>query len=240
MATVILTESQLRQIVLNEEYEKLLLEGIFNSNSIEDLKMKIKKAIIAGATLLSVVSAIHQSDLDFGKKKMLEDFAKVEAEEIKKIDSVYNVKVEACKKYMETALNNQGYNLKSTKLKPEAIVKASEENNFDLPFLMAVLHQESCFGATPRAQRTNSPFSVGSYDDGRNVVTYSDPNESISDYIRLINRDYLINGKSLMDLLKPNCFINKNGDRYAQDKNYEGKIQYLRNKILKQFPQLNG
>lgn len=239
MTTVILTESQLKRIVLNEEYEKLLLEGLFNSNSIEDLKMKVKKAIIAGATLLSVISIIHQSDLDFNKKKVLEDFAKVEAEEMRKVDSVYNVKVEACRKYMEDALTNQGYNLKSTKLKPESIVKAAEENNFDLPFLMAVLHQESCFGATPRAQRTNSPFSVGSYDDGRNVVTYSDPNESIGDYIKLINRDYLINGKSLMDLLKPNSFINKNGDRYAQDKNYEGKIQYLRNRILKQFPELN-
>lgn len=239
MTTIILTESQLKRIVLNEEYEKLLLEGLFNSNSIEDLKMKVKKAIIAGATLLSVISIIHQSDLDFNKKKVLEDFAKVEAEEMRKVDSVYNVKVEACRKYMETALANQGYNLKSTKLKPESIVKAAEENNFDLPFLMAVLHQESCFGATPRAQRTNSPFSVGSYDDGRNVVTYSDPNESIGDYIKLINRDYLINGKSLMDLLKPNSFINKNGDRYAQDKNYEGKIQYLRNRILKQFPELN-
>jgi hypothetical protein len=147
-------------------------------------------------------------------------------------------KVEACKAYMEYALNNQGYTLESTELKPETLVRASMENSFDLPFLMAVAHQESCFGATPRAQRTNSVFSVGSYDNGKNVVTYSDPNESVYGYIDLLNRSYIVNGKSLFDLLKPGGFVNGIGKRYAKDKTYEAKIKNVRNRILKKFPQL--
>jgi hypothetical protein len=223
-----------------EQNENLLLEGIFNSRSIDEFKSKIKKAIIGGVALMSVITAIYKTNLDRKEKEMLENFARIEAEEQRKADSVYNVKVEACRKYMETALKNQGYNFNSTGLKPETLVREAEKHNFDLPFLMAVVHQESCFGATPRAKKTNSPFSVGSYDDGRNVVTYSDPNESVGDYINLIKRDYLIDGKSILDLLQPNNFINKNGHRYAQDKNYEGKIKYLRDRILKSFPELNS
>lgn len=237
---IIITESQLSSILLMEQNELLLLEGIFNSKSIDEFESKIKKALIGGVALTSVITAIYKTNLDRKEKEMLENFARIEAEMQHKADSIFNVKVDACRKYMETALKNQGYSFASTDLKPETLVREAEKYNFDLPFLMAVVHQESCFGATPRAKRTNSPFSVGSYDDGKNVVTYSDPNESVGDYINLINRDYLFDGKSLLDLLKPNNFINKNGHRYAKDKGYEGKIKYLRDRILKQFPELNS
>ena len=112
------------------------------------------------------------------------------------------------------------------------------EENFDLPFLMAVAHQESCFGATPRAQRTNSVFSEGSWDNGQNKVTYSDPNESVYGYIDLMNRSYIVNGKSLFDLLAPGEFVNGIGKRYASDVNYERKIKSLRNRILQKYPEL--
>ena len=139
---------------------------------------------------------------------------------------------------MEYALANQHYTLESTDLKPETLVKASIERNFDLPFLMAVAHQESCFGATPRAQRTNSVFSEGSWDNGKNTVTYSDPNESVYGYIDLMNRSYIVNGKTLFDLLLPGAFVNGIGKRYASDENYENKIKSLRNRIIKKYPEL--
>ena len=94
---------------------------------------------------------------------------------------------------MAYALKNQGYTLKSTDLKPETLVKVSIESGIDLPFIMAAAHQESCFGATPRAKRTNSVFSVGSFDNGKNLAVYSHPDESIEGYIKLLNNDYLIN-----------------------------------------------
>ena len=53
-----------------------------------------------------------------------------------------------------------------------------------------------------------------------------------------MENDYLINGKSLSDLLIPGGFINYNGHRYASDRNYENKIKYLRNRIVKEYPNL--
>ena len=200
--------------------------------------MKIKKALVGGVAVISVLAAIHDLNIRKSEKEYLENIVKMEVEQLHKADSVFNEKVEACKKYMEWALSNQGYSFKSTDLRPETLVKAAEESGFDLPFLIAVAHQESCFGATPRAKKTNSVFSVGSYDDGSNVVNYSDPNESVIDYINLIKRDYMINGKTINDLMIPNNFVNKNGDRYAQDKKYENKIKYLRDLIIKNFPEL--
>lgn len=240
MTKVILTEGQLKEIALLEQQEKLLCESLLSSMTIDDLKDKIKKAIIGGMALLSVIAAINKSNIDKKEKKILAKFAEIEAEEKQRLDSIYDMRVEACRKYMESALNNQGYNFNSTKLNPETLVSIADKYHFDLPFLMAVLHQESCFGSTPRARRTNSPFSVGSYDNGRNVVTYSDLNESITDYIKLLNKDYLISGKTIFDLMKPNSFVNKNGHRYAKDKSYEGKIKWLRDRIIKQFPELNS
>lgn len=104
--------------------------------------------------------------------------------------------------------------------------------------MLTAAHLESCFGATNRAKRTNSVFSVGAYDNGKDIVTYSDPNESIYGYIKLINNDYLINGKTINDLLRPGGFINKNGHRYASKKNYEKILRNIRNKIINTYPEL--
>lgn len=235
---VIINESQLKEVILLEYQERMLFESFLSSKNLEDLKMKIKKALVGGVAVISVLAAIHDLNIRKNEKEYLENIVKMEIEQLHKADSVFNEKVEACKKYMEWALSNQGYSFKSTDLRPETLVKAAEESGFDLPFLIAVAHQESCFGATPRAKKTNSVFSVGSYDDGSNVVNYSDPNESVIDYINLIKRDYMINGKTINDLMIPNNFVNKNGDRYAQDKKYENKIKYLRDLIIKNFPEL--
>lgn len=235
---VIINESQLKEVILLECQERMLFESFLSSKNLEDLKMKIKKALVGGVAVISVLAAIHDLNIRKSEKEYLENIVKMEIEQLHKADSVFNEKVEACKKYMEWALSNQGYTFKSTDLRPETLVKAAEESGFDLPFLIAVAHQESCFGATPRAKKTNSVFSVGSYDDGSNVVNYSDPNESVIDYINLIKRDYMINGKTINDLMIPNNFVNKNGDRYARDKKYENKIKYLRDLIIKKFPEL--
>ena len=163
----------------------------------------------------------------------------VNEEQVEVIDTTgFADKVKAVDGYIEYALSNKKYSRNSTKLKAETLVMASMENNFDLPFLMAAAHQESCFGATPRARRTNSVFSVGSYDNGKNYNVYSDPNESVEDYIRLINENYLVNGKELTDLLVHGNFKNGAGKRYAQDAKYEAKIKSLRNSIIRKYPEL--
>ena len=202
------------------------------------MKRIIRKLLATGVALTTIVAALNKQNLPQSERDMLINAAMAEQDATELVDTTFQTKVEACRKYMETALKNQNYSWESTDLKPETLVKASMEENFDLPFLMAVAHQESCFGATPRAQRTNSVFSEGSWDNGQNKVTYSDPNESVYGYIDLMNRSYIVNGKSLFDLLVPGEFVNGIGKRYASDVNYERKIKGLRNRILQKYPEL--
>ena len=235
---LILTEEQLNLLLQTEGVAQLLQESLGDSKKIENLKGIIRKLLATGVAFTTIVAALNKQNLLQSEIDMLINAAMAEQDATELVDTTFQTKVEACRKYMETALKNQNYSWESTDLKPETLVKASMEENFDLPFLMAVAHQESCFGATPRAQRTNSVFSEGSWDNGQNKVTYSDPNESVYGYIDLMNRSYIVNGKSLFDLLVPGEFVNGIGKRYASDVNYERKIKNLRNRILQKYPEL--
>ena len=144
--------------------------------------------------------------------------------------------IEACKDYMEWAMNNQGYDWSSTQLSPEALVTACEENNFNLAFTMAVANLESCFGCTPRSKKENSVFSVGAYDNGKNMCSYASQNESIVPFINLIKNDYLVGEKTIDDLLVPNQFVNHLGLRYAKGTKYEGQVKSIMNRIIRMYP----
>ena len=231
---IVLTESQLKVIITEERLAWLLQNSLNESKGFEEMKKKIKKAIAMGVSTALIITAISNANLSNEDKSKLMSMT----DNTEMVDSTYMKKVKDCEEYMKFALKNQGYNLESTGLKPETLVKASIETGFDLPFMMAAAHLESCFGATPRARRTNSVFSVGSYDNGKDVVTYADPNDSVNGYINLLNNHYLVGGKTIFDLMKPGSFVNEIGKRYASDKNYEGKIKSIRNSILKKFPDL--
>lgn len=243
---IILTENQLRNILLTEQINKLLITSLNEGKNLNSIKKNIKKMLLAGISAASIISCINSLQIsgnekyELIKKVKLEDILNQEKEtnSLNNNNTINNDKVEACKKYMEIALRNQGYTFNDTKLKAEALVNAAENYSFDLPLLLAAAHLESCFGATNRAKRTNSVYSVGAYDNGKDVVTYSHPNESIAGYIKLLKNDYLINGKTIDDLLKPNSFVNKNGHRYASKKTYENELSSIRNKIIKNFPEL--
>ena len=236
---VILTEAQLCLILLQENLNTMELN---ENKSFRKLKNKLKRKIrrfiingIAGASLIAAIYALNISEED---KKELADFAKQEEVINSKKNTNRDLKIKLCREYMLSALINNSYNEGSTELSPEALVDTAEKYNFDLPLLLAAAHQESCFGAAPRARRTNSVYNVGSYDNGKNVVTYSHPNESVEGYIKLLLNDYLINGKTINDLLKPGKFVNKHGKRYASDKKYEQRLNYLRNRIIDKYPEL--
>lgn len=234
---VLLTEHQLNTLLQEESVARFLQESLQETKNLKNLKKYIRNLILSGIAISTIIAAINKSDTSENEKRELINAA-MAVSETEKTDTVFQQKVSAVKKYMEVALKNQGYSLSSTDLEPEALVKASIEKNFDLPFLMAVAHQESCFGATPRAKRTNSVFSEGCWDNGTNKTIYSDPNESVYGYIDLMNRSYVVNGKSLLDLLVPGKFVNRIGKRYASDVNYERKIKSLRNRILQKYPEL--
>ena len=235
---VILTEKQIDSLLQAEGVARLLQESLGESKNLENLKKIVLRLIAAGIAATTIIAAINKVNAPSWEKEKLRQMVLARQDNAEKIDTVFEKKVNACREYMEYALKNQNFTLNSTGLKPETLVKASMEYDFDLPFLMAVAHQESCFGATPRARRTNSVFSEGAWDNGSDKVKYSDPNESVYGYIDLLNNSYLVNGKTLFDLLKPGSFVNGIGKRYASDKAYEQKINSLRKRILKKYPEL--
>lgn len=150
----------------------------------------------------------------------------------------YEEKVEAVKGYIAYAIKNQNYKYKDLQVSPEAFVIESIKNDFDLPLMLAQAHQESCFGMSARARKTNSVFAIGSHDDGTNKRFYDTQDESIAEYINLLKNHYLVNGKTELDLLKTNGFVDCKNNRYASDENYEANIRRLRNKIIKMYPVL--
>lgn len=233
-----LTETQIDKLVLFEQASFLLNETICEHKTLENVKKTIKLMIIGGMSLASVIFAINQTKLSDDIKEYLKTFAEEEVAEEDTLanDPVFLEKIDAVEAYMRMALANQNFSMDDTQLSAEAIVRASYNYNFDLPLLMAAAHLESCFGATPRARRTNSVYSVGCYDNGKNAVIYNHPNDSIIGYINLINNDYLVDGKTINDLLKPGKFVNMHGKRYASAKNYENKLRKIRNKIKQNYP----
>ena len=232
MANIIITESQLRLISesLNAE---MILDDASEDGDRTNILRTVKRLLYAGFATSVILTAVMNLNVS--------DAIKREAEEIimsNQPDSTFIQRVNAVKKYMKAAAENQGYNPEDIKLSPEAMVLAADENDFDLPFLLAQAHLESCFGLTPRARKTNSVFSVGCYDNGKNVCKYSTQDDSIVPYINLIKNDYLVDGKTIENLLQKGKFVNAINKRYASDPYYEGKVKNIRNRIVSKFPEL--
>lgn len=232
MANIIITESQLRLISESLNVE-MILEDASEDGDRTNILRTVKRLLYAGFATSVILTAVMNLNVS--------DSIKREAEEIimsNQPDSTFIQRVNAVKEYMKIAAENQGYNPEDIKLSPEAMVLAADENDFDLPFLLAQAHLESCFGLTPRARKTNSVFSVGCYDNGKNVCKYSTQDDSIVPYINLIKNDYLVDGKTIEDLLQKGKFVNAINKRYASDPYYEGKVKNIRNRIVSKFPEL--
>lgn len=237
MKKLIISEAQLKQIVIHEECEDMLVCALNESVSLQDLKKKIKKALLAGVTAAVILSAVAKLDISNAEKNELKQMVQTEmTTDSTQTDTIHDQKVEACKNYMEWAMKNQGYDWSSTNLSPEMLVDACEQNNFDLAFTMAIANLESCFGCTPRSKKENSVFSVGAYDNGKNVCSYASQNESIVPFINLIKNDYLTDTKTINDLLTPGQFVNYMGLRYAKNTKYENQVKNIMNRILRMYP----
>lgn len=167
-------------------------------------------------------SAKENKDTNTGQYNFEEERKRLRAQQISEIDN-----------FMKYVAELNGRDPKIIQLSAEHIVNMCDKYNFPLPLLLAQAHLESHFGTTNRARRTNSVFSVGSYDDGRNIYKPSTQNESVENYIKTIQNYYLCD-KSVDELLKNGGFVNHLGKRYASDKNYELKIRQTMNGLIKQ------
>ena len=236
---VILTENNYQFLKDYTLLEEILGEDILSESiNIDWLLKKYKKAIAMGVALSTIIFSINHLGINEADKTRLKNELGVELT-MNNTDTLTQEKIDAVKNYMITALKNRNVSEDALKLSPEKIVQACEKTNFDIPLLLAQAHLESCFGITNRAKKTNSVWSVGSYDNGKNVCTYGSQDDSIMPYINLMNKNFL-NGKSIDEILTPGQFVDMNGHRYAQDPQYEAKVKFLRNKILQKYPELSN
>lgn len=141
------------------------------------------------------------------------------------------------REYISDILSKHGKTLDDLQFNPDNLVIASYQYEYDLPLLLAQLQIESHFGTTERARRTNSMFSVGAYDNGKDVVKYSNQDASIVPHIKLIKKDYMLDGKKDVDQILQN-FVNHDGKRYASNPNYENDLIKTRNSIISKYPGL--
>ena len=202
-------------------------------------KQRIKNMILSGAVSAAAILGILHSDM-FSPAEKLDILERIEPKQdpyqkmaSERRDTIVNDIAE----YMNYAVNCIGKSYSDIQVTPEQIYDDCVKYKYDLPLLLAQAHLESHFGVTPRARRSNSIFSVGAYDNNKDVVKFSDQNQSIEHYIRTMQNHYL-NTKSVSDLLKD--FTDEHNRRYASSPSYENKVRSLRNKILRRYPEMEN
>ena len=125
----------------------------------------------------------------------------------------------------------------SAEINPYILIDLCTEYNVDVAFVLAQGQIESHFATKGTARRTNSIFNVGAYDGHsanrqcRNGFGFEDPNDSIEPYLMLLTNDYLVNGKTINDLMKN--YVNKLGMRYASNPKYESQLRSVYNRIYR-------
>ena len=100
---------------------------------------------------------------------------------------------------------------------PENIVEAGLFEDIDICFMMAQAQIETCFGKNGkgRASSRHSLFGV-------EFKYYANYKEAVYEYVKLLKRSYLVNGKTEHSLMRR--YVNKSGNRYAANPRYEAEL----------------
>jgi len=115
---------------------------------------------------------------------------------------------------------------KTHKNVPSLIVENGLEHNIDILFIMAQTQQETGFGTlgAGREKSRRSLFGVA-------VRKYTNYENAVVDYIRILKKSYLTKGRTEQHLMKR--YVTTNGGRYASDPNYEVTLRKTYNDISK-------
>lgn len=120
---------------------------------------------------------------------------------------------------------------------PYILIDLCTQYNIDVAFVMAQGQIESHYATAGTAKKTKSVFNVGAYDghsaatQRRNGFGFENPNDSIEPYLILLTSDYLVNGKTINDLMTN--YVNYLGMRYASNRKYESQLKSVYNKIYR-------
>jgi flagellum-specific peptidoglycan hydrolase FlgJ len=120
------------------------------------------------------------------------------------------------------------------KLNAKLLVQLCGKYKIDLSLVIAQGILESHLGTRGLAVQTNSVWNVGSFDNGKIHYSYSNPNEAIEPYLKLIRERYLIRitsagdtlQKEVRSLIADRGYVNCEGHRYATSLSYENTLRY--------------
>lgn len=117
-----------------------------------------------------------------------------------------------------------------------ALLDKCDEYNVDVRFAMAQAQIEGHFATKGIAAKTHSAFNVMAY-DGRSADDmikkghcYKHPDESIEPYLKLLTTQYMVNGKTEMDLMDK--YVNSSGKRYASSTGYEQSLRSAYQRLI--------
>ena len=139
---------------------------------------------------------------------------------------VHTLKYNAAKLELVNEVDNYIKSVASqSSLDGYVIVEECMNSGLDICFVLAQGENESHFGTTGLARKTNSVFNVYAFDGQSHEQIsekgkYKHPNYSVAPYIELLKKDYLVGGKTEYDLMDGQ-YVNKNGARYASSETYE-------------------
>jgi hypothetical protein len=107
------------------------------------------------------------------------------------------------------------------------IVENGLENDIDILFMMAQTQQETGYRTlgAGREKSRRSLFGVA-------VRKYTNYENAVVDYIRILKKSYLTKGRTEQHLMKR--YVTTNGGRYASDPNYEATLRKTYNNISRQ------
>ena len=128
--------------------------------------------------------------------------------------------VEEVTKYMKTKTNNHHQFI------PKYLVYAGLKYNIDICFMMAQTQVETCYGTKGAGRETSrrSLFGVA-------IQKYSNYEEAVDKYCKLLHKYYIGKGKNEQHLLTK--YVTFSGKRYAENQNYEQHLKTAYNHIKK-------
>ena len=174
--------------------------------------------ILMGGIILIVLMAIFPAEIPYGFQIWQE------SNELK-LQSTKAECVEQIDKYVHQIAPTSALN-------GIAIFNDCEEFSVDIAFVLAQGQIESHYGTIGMASRTNSVFNVYAYDNHKYEDIhpngkYPHPDASIRPYLELLTNNYLLYGERENQKREVDMFdgyVDKNGNRYASDKDYEAKL----------------
>lgn len=131
----------------------------------------------------------------------------------------------------------KGIKLKGADLKRAAMEVYNNTGKYiPVDFALAQGQAEDLYGReskwkSPKYDSLSNPFNIGVYDKIGPTRFYKTPYQGALAYYGTLANQYLVNGKTHEDLLKPGNYTNSAKDRYASRPDYEQYVSGIRDGV---------